>query len=702
MTDLPPGFVLEKSLAPPAAKGPRPDIPPGFVLDGQTPAPQTAPAAADPGSRPGFLESALMGVDDLGRSLAKGLPFIGTGIDEFAAKASQLTGIGNQSDDAEASDYETLLAAERARDADISLWTEIPGQIVGGIAGTIAAAPVAAAAVPARVAAAAAALPGWLKASGLGAALSGAYAFGEGEGGGRKRTEAAIEGAAIGAVAGPAIQGAVKGGGAGARAVSRVVRQRFSPQSAAVAKVAQNIARDEMTPARVRQRLADLGPQATLADAGGRNLRSAARDISGLPGPAGNRAEIVLNQRAEAEGERLAKVFAKTLDPREYYAAKDAFIDNMRTKASPLYVQAYEEHQSLMSPRLKALVDHEFGRKALLETATLVSGERAAGVSKYLGAVDEELTAAAREAADVGKMAPVGRPGVLRGFSLETWNEIKRGYDALLQRPEHRNELTGSLTKSGLVIDQMRRSMLKELDRLTGGETGLYAKARRIWAGEAEAIEALQDGRKAISIDPELVSRQLATLSEAGRDAYRAGFARALKDVVDKTPDMASAARRIFGNNRSRTRIRAAMPDAASYNALAKSLIAESRFAQTRAHVLSGSMTQPRQAGAADVTSKAIGSLGAIAGANLPGTHALVGSRIGREAANALIGGSQDAFSREMSRLLLNRNQATNQLTLDQIQRATLASGVGSELQRRLGLAAQLAGSQQIGGFTSR
>jgi hypothetical protein len=74
-------------------------------------------------------------IDDAVRSIASGVTF--GYADEIAAKADELTGRGK--------DYETNLAAERARDKQIPLAIKLPGEIGGAVASTIAAAPVTAA-----------------------------------------------------------------------------------------------------------------------------------------------------------------------------------------------------------------------------------------------------------------------------------------------------------------------------------------------------------------------------------------------------------------------------------------------------------------------------------------------------------------------------------------------------------------------------
>ena len=451
-----------------------------------------------------------------------------------------------------------------------------------------------------------------------------------------------------------------------------------------------------MTPGKVRSRLRELGPQATIADAGGRNVAGLAGNVARAPGASQNRAEIMLTQRAEGEAGRIAQAIKKGLDPQDYYAAEEAFLGNLRTRAAPLYEQAYEQFPSITSRVLNRLLKSKTGQKALRETVEIIENERAGGAAAYLAQVDEELTVAARAAADVGKMEGVGLPGVIGGFSLRTWDQIKRGFDALLDSPAYRNEVTGRLNTRGRSVDQMRRTLLKELDKATGGEKSIYAKARATYAGDAEVMTALREGRKVLNMDPEVIARDMAKLSDAGKEAYRSGAARALKDVVDKTVDKGSAAGRIFGTARKRAQIRAVFPDQKSYNLLRKSLVAEQRFTKLQRESLGGSPTQPRLAQAEDALTHLGGMAGVMTAGVGPG-HTLLKAGIFRKAGKALLGGSPGPHNLAVAKVLFNRNQAMNQRALDTLFDKTVWTVLPKVARRELGRALLLGATQEEG-----
>lgn len=621
-------------------------------------------------------QSPMQRADDLARSLASGATF--RGADEFAAQMSDLTGMGGQAE----GDYETRLAAERARDKAIPLSTRLPGEIVGGLASTAAGGQVlgpVAGAIP-GAARTAAAIPGWIKASGLGAAYGGAYGFGGGEGGLEQRLEGAGENAAISGALGAAGYPIVKGLGWVGGELWDALRKRYAaPMSSAMSKVWQNVSRDEMSAARLGQRLAAMNRgapgQATIADVGGKNLQGLARHTASVPGQAQNRAAMLLNQRAEGEASRVSRAITKGLDPEDYYAAQDAFLTNTRTIAAPLYQKAYEQYPAVSSGRLGKILESPTGKKALKEAVTITQNERAAGIA----------------GPDIAKAVESGN------IPLQVWDDIKRGFDSLLQKGTHRNELSGKLNAKGFSVDAMRRSLLKELDTATGGSQGAYASARRVYAGEAEALEALRDGRKFLAMDPEAITRQLAKLSDAGKESFRSGAARAMKDIVNKTQDKASVSRRLFGNAQKRAQIKAVFPDSKSYRELQQSLIAEQRFSDLRNFAQHGSASTPRAAESADALVRAGEVGGVIAGTKVGGAvgaHTLMSAGMGRRVGAALMGKVKE-HDLEVAKMLFNRDPAANRKVLDALMKKEVWKDLPKTVRGEIGRALLLSAAQQ-------
>src|SRR3546814_99055 len=198
------------------------------------------------------------------------------------------------------------------------------------------------------------------------------------------------------------------------------------------------------------------------------------------------------------------------------------------------------------------------------EAADLASIE-----GRRLSALDPSLTAQAKEAVKLGLMDPnaVPKGGIGRGITTEAIDDLKRGLDGLIEKET--NQFTGRLNKRGALIAEYKRQLLKEVDELNP----LYAKARQTYAGDAEVLNALRLGRDFMKLDPEEITRTLADMSAGAQQAYRSGAARAMKDIIDNTPDMESASRRLFGKSATRNRLRAMFPDQETYNDLDRHLL---------------------------------------------------------------------------------------------------------------------------------
>ena len=613
--------------------------------------------------------------DDFVRSVASGATF--GFADEIAAAANTATDLGD------GGTYDENVAAERARDEEIPLSRRLAGEVTGGLATAAVAAPVAGLT---KAGQAFSKLPGFAKAVTGGGLYGGLYGGGIAEGGVTERAKGAGGGAALGAATGGVAYPVVKGLGTGLQSIGRVVENRRQPASAAERKLIEAIIRDQSTPQKVRNRLQQLGPQATLADAGGENVLGLARAAAGVPGPAKNRAATVLNQRAEAEAARLGKKINTTLKPKDYFAAEDQFLANLRENAAGLYDDAYRAGTRLESKRLSSLLNRPVVKDAMKEAADLASIE-----GRLVSRIDPDLTARANMLISSGKMArgDVPKGGIGRGVTTEAIDDLKRGLDVLIERET--NALTGRLNKKGAALAHLKKQILNEVDSLNPA----YATARKQYGGDAEVLTALRDGRKFLKLDPEQITRKLADMSDAAKDAYRSGAARAMKDVIDSTPDTTSAANRLFGKSIMRDRLRAVFPDDETYHQMARTMLAERNFTRTRNTVLGGSPTAPRLAEQADLS----GPVGAIADvATGGGGNAAAGSFL-----QGLINRASQPnpeVAKNLSSLLFNRNQSMNLRTLDSlVNRGGSEAAAQAQRNALLQMLIRSAGQQGGSGF---
>lgn len=501
-------------------------------------------------------------------------------------------------------------------------------------------------------------LPPWLQATGLGALLGGVSGAGHSEGTDRI-TDTAI-GAPLGAVTGAAVHGGARLVGKTADVTKDLVRRAFKPEAEAIERIAKELSLDEKTATQVYAKLKMLGKEGMILDAGGRNIQKLARETAGVPGPAQNKILNALQERDLGEAGRIKQATKLGLRPDDYFAAEETMLAKLKDNAANLYQDAYKANPSVMTPRLERLLRDPDVIDGVQTAARMAARERASGISKWLAPVDEELTQLAREAGIKGKIG--------RGFSLETWQHVKEGIDALLKSKKYTNELTGKLTPEGRSVEILRQSLVNELDKATGGEKSLYALARKQYAGDAEVLSALREGKEFLAkkLAPEQIAKRMGELSDAAKESYRSGAARAIMDIVAKTPDQQSAANKLFAASATRDKIRAIFPDQKSANEFSRRIIAEQRFAESKRGVGQGARTISTDE-EKSIAQRVLGSIGAVIGSKTPGVTSLVAAGVGRQAGRAIAPGEQK-IQAAIAKILTTRNPAEKLFYLEQLR----------------------------------
>lgn len=543
--------------------------------------------------------------------------------------------------------YEQSLIETRERMSEIPTESAVPMELAGGLTTALVASPYVAAT---KVGQMFTKLPGWLQSTGLGGMWASLYNSGHAE---EDKLQAAGEGLAIGSLLGLGGHGTVKAvkglyGGA-----SRYLQGISNPELAAAKKLAQKITDDGLTLDRLRGRMNFLGPQATIADAGRDNIVGLVRGAAGLQGPAKTRITTMTRMRSETEGARISGSVKIHLGAGDYFVAEEQLLSKLSQAAQQSYKIAYENNPYVTSKALDRMLAHPTMKAAVKEAALIANTERAAdGAQNWLGPIDRELTALFKEA---GK-AP--KEGVARGLSLETLDYVKRGFEVILDRPAMRNELTSKLTKKGKANWKLLNAYRNELDKQTGGKQSLYKKARAEYESDAQVIEALRDGAEFNKLSPHQISKRLGELSEAGKAAYRNGAARAVMDIVENTPDRASAARRLFGTSMKRQKIQALFPDREGFADFSRLMAQEQRFSDVTNTLQSGGRSAAMGDEISDVRGL-VGNVGAIAGTKVPGTHSLVMSGIVRKMAQKLVGPQHEAKN-AIARMTVSKDPVIN------------------------------------------
>lgn len=457
------------------------------------------------------------------------------------------------------------------------------------------------------------------RAAGAGAttgAVAGAGSATEG-----KRTSGAVSGGTTGAVLGPAVAKATQLGGQGVSAVKNALRP--SPgavEQRATNKVLEAMGRDEMDVQGLRDRMAAdraMGVDSTILDATP-SLSTLGEAVVTRPGPGRKVLGTALNERLEggreAAASRAVRDVGKGVD---YVAQEDALVGKLRSNANTLYDRAYA-HGSVDDTRLLKVLEDDTFKKAFKEAQAIANKEaRAAELrgedpSRFklqdIYDLDEE-----------GNMISVGKIPDVR-----TLDYVKRGIDALIDKG-YKGE--GMSKAEANALKDLKRAYVEVIDQ----NVPEYAAARAKYAGDIEVLDALRLGRTDY-LSPKTLPNEAKKLvdgmSDAERDALRAGVAQSLLTKVMDAPQQINAAQRIIGAPATRKRLEALFKDPNEYKVFEAALQRESELFRNAQDIVRGSRTANKTEALNDL--KAGNGIFDIAGEAVDVAAGSPGSVIGR------------------------------------------------------------------------
>ena len=379
--------------------------------------------------------------------------------------------------------------------------------------------------------------------------------------------------------------GAIGGGvaGAGFSKIGEAVANRGAAGTAAaeagvprasLAKVAKNYEADQLTPAAVAARQAELGPEAMMLDMG-RQLGGRAEAIASQPGKGQNKVLDAVEGRTGTFGAGTAQRVGDTLDrvmgpSQDIVAVRKsavgdigAMIDNtlgpspdiVATRnginaavdriAKPLYDNVMSAHPVVDVP--SSITNRPAVAQAMKDAVSLAKnhGEELAGPPEVKTIISGPGYHIAEDVPNPAKT------------SLGYWDYVKKAMDARIN----------GMMKSGGIQDlnsaekadlsglmDARSTLVKHLDNVTDGA---YAVARRASATKFQVNDAIELGRSALNTKllPEELADHMGGMSIPERAGVQLGMRRDMQRIIDTAPDDAVAARRMLDTNQNREKI---------------------------------------------------------------------------------------------------------------------------------------------------
>ena len=380
-------------------------------------------------------------------------------------------------------------------------------------------------------------------------------------------------------IAGSAGIGAILGGGipvlgsaisTAGKPVFDAVKARIAPKAFASQKIVERMANDGISVDQAANKMARGG--LSLADAGGQGTRNLLKTTTNIPGPAQQAVKSKLTLQAMGQGDRIKKVIGDTLaDPEGFLTAKDDIAAEAQRLAAPLYKQARATPVHY-SQTLEGILETPAGKAALAKAEQLAANEQVPFQQLFVNVAPN------------GASATVKRVPDARG-----WDYIKRAMDDMIDGQT--DAITKKVSNEGRILIGLKNKMLSEVDSVNPA----YAAARRVWGGQKQLDDALEFGKKAMTMPPEAVERHIASIGAADHKALQVGAAEWARSVLDKGGFTQNAVIKLFGN-RQQVRIwKAIFGDEQKFKTFRQAMFAEAKKRETY-NVVGGNSSTVKQA----------------------------------------------------------------------------------------------------------
>jgi hypothetical protein len=538
---------------------------------------------------------------------------------------------------AERYNYEKALEDERAKDADkrtgaLGALTEFAGGLGTGVGAARSGLTLLKGGQTLGQMARAGALEG----AGYGA-VSGA---GEGDGI-NDRLRKAFSGGVTGAALGGALPLAAEGiKVAAAKPLSNILAAR-DPQSAAVAKFAEDLRSSGKSLDQVKLEIDSAnaaGIPVTLADVLGKEGQRRLYTAAGASGPGREFATNFLDQRQAGQAGRIANLFDEALGAdRTAKQAGEEFIDQARRQSEPFY-KAIPEYPSQITPRVENFLKEPLMEEALKKGIQIQRNNAIAAGEDLSGYTLRET----QRANDAG----------LNSFNFKNYQAMKIGLDDMLE--QYRDKTTGKLVLDtyGKSILKMRQALDNDLKQMFPG----YAKADALYSGPASIDQAIGLGKQmAGSGRYEDNIAAFNNLTDAQKVGARLGYADNKLSAIQRRSEGTNNANNLI-NPKTQNELEAMslyqgpiQPNSPSE--IRRRLDLENTMAKTRNMALGGSRTAENQAdmAGAGIDPRLFSALGQLISGNVKGALSSGGQFI-----STYGGGNTPAVREQLAKLYLS------------------------------------------------
>jgi hypothetical protein len=444
-------------------------------------------------------------------------------------------------------------------------------------------------------------------------------------------------------------------------AVGRQATARMSPTAAgnyAQQKVAEALIRDRpenLAPSALNMaqaRLLKLGPEARIADVGGKSTRNLLDVQATLPGTTADALERAIRARQVSAGPRLMAASDETLGAEG--AKFTQSIDNFKT-------QRFIESRPYYAVVDNSNVQVDNNLITLLKKSQSLQRKAEGLYTKQTG-LDLDLSQL-----KFGQPVPMNVLDTLKQSLYDAAQGLKKVGE----------------TNDALATDKIRTELidfLTEKSPKIGGQSA-YGLAMKTYAGPSQMIDAAEIGRKVMRGDILDVQQAVKGLSQSEMDAYRVGVLQALRQQTGTEAGRTSLLK-FYKEPATQERLKTAFGN--DYKAFSAAVLREGQMKKFES-IGQGSQTAARLAGTADLDIAPLSQAVAAASTGSPTGIIAAATNLARQTQ------TPEAVRNEIGKILLSRDP--RQLS----QLAEIIKQLNASRSRAAGAAGFGAG--QIGGM---
>ena len=444
-------------------------------------------------------------------------------------------------------------------------------------------------------------------------------------------------------------------------AAGKQVTARMSPTAAgnyAQQKVAEALVRDRpenLAPSALNMaqaRLLKLGPEARIADVGGKSTRNLLDVQATLPGTTADALERAIRARQVSAGPRLMAASDETLGAEG--AKFTQSIDNFKT-------QRFIESRPYYAVVDNSNVQVDNNLITLLKKSQSLQRKAEGLYTKQTG-LDLDLSQL-----KFGQPVPMNVLDTLKQSLYDAAQGLKKAGE----------------TNDALATDKIRTELidfLTEKSPKIGGQSA-YGLAMKTYAGPSQMIDAAEIGRKVMRGDILDVQQAVKGLSQSEMDAYRIGVLQALRQQTGTEAGRTSLLK-FYKEPATQERLKTAFGN--DYKAFSAAVLREGQLKKFES-IGQGSQTAARLAGTADLDIAPLSQAVAAASTGSPTGIIAAATNLARQTQ------TPEAVRNEIGKILLSRDPT--QLS----QLAEIIKQLNASRSRAAGAAGFGAG--QIGGM---